>query len=115
MACPLTWIIILIFALMVVIFAVCNAIVKLIGTANSGFGVITGGVNVVIQFFKTLGLTVANIALGIGNAIAALASNMMTAFHNAICSVQSWFYKLLSTALSVIDGICSALNKFPFV
>lgn len=114
-ACPITWIIVLIIALIVIIFAVCNAIAKMTGIANSGFGVITGGVNVVIQFFKNLGLTVANIALGIGNAIAALASNMMTAFHNAICNVQSWFYNLLSTALSVIEGICAALNKLPFV
>lgn len=114
-ACPVVWIIVLIIALIAVIMAVCSAIAKMTGIANSGFGVITGGVNVVIQFFKNLGLTVANIALGIGNAIAALASNMMTAFHNAICSVQSWFYNLLSTALSVIEGICSALNKLPFV
>lgn len=114
-ACPITWIIVLIIALIAIIFAVCNAIAKMTGIANSGFGVITGGVNVVIQFFKNLGLTVANIALGIGNAIAALASNMMTAFHNAICSIQSWFYNLLSTALSVIEGICAALNKLPFV
>lgn len=114
-ACPITWIIVLIIALIAIIFSVCNAIAKMTGIANSGFGVITGGVNVVIQFFKNLGLTVANIALGIGNAIAALASNMMTAFHNAICSVQSWFYNLLSTALSVIEGICAALNKLPFV
>lgn len=114
-ACPIVWIIVLIIALIAIIFAVCSAIAKMTGIANSGFGVITGGVNVVIQFFKNLGLTVANIALGIGNAIAALASNMMTAFHNAICSVQSWFYNLLSTALSVIEGICAALNKLPFV
>ena len=114
-ACPVVWIIVLIIALIAVIMAVCSAIAKMTGIANSGFGVITGGVNVVIQLFKNLGLTVANIALGIGNAIAALASNMMTAFHNAICSVQSWFYNLLSTALSVIEGICSALNKLPFV
>lgn len=115
MACPLTWIILLIIAVIAAIFAVCNAIAKMTGVANSGFGVITGGINVVIQFFKNLGLSVANIALGIGNAIAALASNMMTAFHNAICNVQSWFYKLLSTALTVIEGICAALNKLPFV
>ncbi len=115
MACPLTWIILLIIAVVAVIFAVCNAIAKMTGVANSGFGVITGGINVVIQFFKNLGLSVANIALGIGDAIAALASNMMTAFHNAICSIQSWFYDLLSTALSVIEGICVSLNKLPFV
>lgn len=114
-ACPIAWIIILIIALIAIIFAVCSAIAKMTGIANSGFGVITGGINVVIQFFKNLGLFVANLALGIINAIAALASNMMTAFHNAICSVQAWFYDLLSTALSVIARICEALNKLPFV
>lgn len=114
-ACPVVWIIMLLIALIAIIFAVCNAIAKMTGIANSGFGVITGGVNVVIQLFKNLGLTVANIALGIGNAIAALASNMMTAFHNAICNVQSWFYNLLSTACSVIENIAAALNKLPFV
>lgn len=114
-ACPIVWIIMLIIALIAIIFAVCSAIAKLTGVANSGFGVITGGVNVVIQFFKNLGLTVANIALGIGNAIAALGSNIMAAFHNAICSVQAWWYDLLSTCLSVIESICAALNKLPFV
>ena len=114
-ACPVVWIIMLLIALIAIIFAVCNAIAKMTGIANSGFGVITGGVNVVIQFFKNLGLTVANIALGIGNAIAALGSNIMTAFHNAICSVQAWWYDLLSTCLSVIESICAALNKLPFV
>lgn len=114
-ACPIVWIIMLIIALIAIIFAVCSAIAKLTGVANSGFGVIAGGINVVIQFFKNLGLTVANIALGIGNAIAALGSNIMTAFHNAICSVQARWYDLLSTCLSVIESICAALNKLPFV
>lgn len=114
-ACPVVWIIVLIIALIAVIMAVCSAIAKMTGVANSGFGVIMGCIFTVGALFKNLGLTVANIALGIGNAIAALASNMMTAFHNAICSVQSWFYNLLSTALSVIEGICAALNKLPFV
>lgn len=114
-ACPLTWIIALIIALIAIIYAVCQAIANMTGVANTGFGVITGGINVVIQFFKNLGLEVANIALGIGAAIAAVASNIMTAFHNAICSVQAWWYDLLSTVLSVVAGICEALNKLPFV
>ena len=114
-ACPIVWIIALIIAVIAAIFAVASAIAKMTGCASSGFGVITGGINVVIQFFKNLGLEVANIALGIGNAIAAVASNIMTAFHNAICSVQSWWYNLLSTVLTVVEGICAALNKLPFV
>lgn len=115
LACPITWIIMLIIVLIAIIFSVCNAIAKMTGVANSGFGVMTGGVNVVIQFFKNLGLSVANIALGIGSAIGALASNMMTAFNNAICSVQAWFYDLMSTACGVIASIAEALNALPFV
>lgn len=115
LACPITWIIIAIIALIAILYAVCEAVAQLTGVANSGFGVICGGVNVVIQFFKNLGLMVANIALGIGSAIGALATNIMTAFHNAICSVQAWWYDLLSTALTVVAGICEALNKLPFV
>lgn len=114
-ACPIVWIIALIIALIAVIFAVANATAKYTGITASGFGLICGCVNVVIQWFKNLGLSVANIFLGIGNAIAALGSNMMTAFHNAISSVQSWFYDLLSAACEVIEGICAALNKLPFV
>jgi len=115
LSCPLVWIILLIIALIAVIFMVSNKIAEMTGVAESGFGVMTGGINVVIQFFKNLGLTVANIALGIGSAIGAVASNIMTAFHNAICSVQSWWYDLLSTVLTVVAGICESLNKLPFV
>lgn len=115
LACPITWIILAIIAVIALIYAVCSAIAKMTGVANTGFGVITGGINVTIAFFKNLGLEVANIALGIGNALGAVASNMMAAFSNAISSVQAWFYNLLSTAMTVIAGIAEALNKLPFV
>lgn len=85
------------------------------GVASSGFGVIAGSVNVVIQFFWNLLLTVANVAIGISNAIAALGSNMQIAFGNSISDVKAWFYDLLSTAVSVIAGIAAELNKLPFV
>ena len=85
------------------------------GVASSGFGVIAGSVNVVIQFFWNLLLTVANVAIGISNAIAALGSNMQIAFGNSISGVKAWFYDLLSTAVSVIAGIAAELNKLPFV
>lgn len=114
-ASPVTWIIAAIAILIGLVIAIANHVASLGGTATTAFGVITGGINVVIQFFKNLGLSVANIALGIGNAIAALEQNIMTAFHNAISFVQSWWYGLLSTAISVIEGICAALNKLPFV
>lgn len=108
LACPITWIV-------AAIYAACSAIAKFTGIANSGFGVIAGDINVVIQFFVNLGLTVANIALGIWNALGACAQNIGIAFGNVIAGVQSWFYNLLSTALTVVAGICEALNKLPFV
>lgn len=115
LACPLTWIILLIIAVIAAIYAACAAVAKFTGIANSGFGVICGGIMVVISFFKNLGLSVANIALGIWNALGVCASNIGTAFHNVISNVQGWFYNLLSTALTVVAGICEALNKLPFV
>ena len=115
LACPITWIILLIIAVIAAIYAACAAVAKFTGIANSGFGVICGGIMVVIAFFKNLILSVANIALGIWNALGACASNIGTAFHNVISNVQGWFYNLLSTALTVVAGICEALNKLPFV
>lgn len=115
LACPLTWIILLIMAAVVAIIAFANHIANAGGVATTWFGVICGWINVVIQFFKNLGLTVANIALGIWNSLGALCSNMVTAFSNAIANVQTFFYNLLSTALSVIAKIANALNALPFV
>lgn len=114
-ACPITWIVVAVIALVAAIYAACSAVAKFTGIANSGFGVIAGGINVVIQFFVNLSLTVANIALGIWNALGACAQNIGIAFSNVISGVQAWFYNLLSTALTVVAGICEALNKLPFV
>lgn len=115
LACPVTWIVVAVIALVVGIMALCNWIAKTTGVAQTGFGVLTGGINVVIQAVVNAGLVVANIALGIWNALGAVCSNIGTAFHNVIANVQSWFYGLLATALRVVEGICAALNKLPFV
>ena len=114
-ACPITWIVVAVIALIAGIVALCSWIAKTTGLAQTGFGIITGGINVVIQFFVNLGLTVANIALGMWNALGAVCSNIGTAFHNVIANIQGWFFGLLSTALRVVEGICAALNKLPFV
>lgn len=112
---PVILVIMALAVLIGVIFAVSDKIADMTGVAETGFGVICGAINVVIAFFINLGLTATNISLGITYALIALCGNMQTAFHNAICNVQSWFYNLLSTALKVIAGICEALNQLPFV
>lgn len=115
LACPITWIVLGIIAFIAVIFAAASAIAKFTGITSSGFSLICGVINVVIQFFFNLLKVVGNVALGIGGIIAALGHNIMTAFLNSITNVQSWFYDLLSTALKVVAGIAEALNKLPFV
>lgn len=115
LACPITWIVVAVLALVVAIVALCNWIAKTTGVAATGFGVITGGINVAVQAVWNAMLVVANVAIGIWNALSACCSNIGTAFHNVIANVQGWFYGLLSTALTVVAGICEALNKLPFV
>lgn len=115
LACPITWIVVGVIALVAGIIALCNWIAKTTGVAATGFGVITGGINVAIQAVWNAMLVVANVAIGIWNALGACFSNIGTAFHNVISNVQGWFYGLLSTALTVVEGICAALNKLPFV
>lgn len=115
LACPLTWIILLIIAVIAAIVGVCQWIAKTTGVANSFFGVITGGINVAIHAVKNAGLFIANVALGIWEALGACVSNIGTAFHNVIANIKGWFFGLLSTALTVVEGICAALNKLPFV
>ena len=115
LASPITWIVVGVIALVAGIIALCNWIAKTTGVAATGFGVITGGINVAIQAVWNAMLVVANVAIGIWNALGACCSNIGTAFHNVISNVQGWFYGLLSTALTVVEGICAALNKLPFV
>lgn len=114
-ASPITWIILGIVAIVTGIAALCSWIAEASGMAQTGFGIFCGAVNVAVQFVKNLFLAVVNSALGLGFAIGALAENIQSAFHNAICNVKAAFYGLLSTALTVVEKICEALNLLPFV
>lgn len=115
LACPITWIVAGVIAFVAGLVALCNWISTTTGVAQTGFGVITGCINVAVQAVVNAGMVVANIFLGIWNAAGAVCSNMGTAFHNVIANVQGWFYDLLATGLTVVEGICAALNKLPFV
>ncbi len=115
LASPVTWIIIVIAALIGVVIALANHFSGTGHTAKTAFGAICGAVNVANQFIKNLGLTVVNFSLGVWSAIGALCNNMNAAFHNSITSIQTFWYTLLATVLTVIAGICKELNKLPFI
>nr|DAT28971.1 MAG TPA: Tail tape measure [Caudoviricetes sp.] len=114
-ACPIVWIIVLVIALIAAIYMFLEWMAKATKLANSGLGMIAGGVNVVIQFFVNLGLLVANIALGIWKAMGACAGNVVIAFRNAIRNVKAFWYGLLETITRVVLGVVELLNKIPFV
>ena len=114
-ACPLVWIIGLIIALIAIIYAVCAAIAKFTGVANSGLGVVVGAVYAVIAMFQNLWTFISTLASAIGKTFQAIGQNIRIAFSNSIKSVQATFYNLLSTAMSVIGQIADALSKLPFV
>lgn len=114
-ACPITWIVIGIVALIAVLVILANRFSGAGHTAQTAFGVICGWINVARMFFVNLGLTVANVALGIWSALGALCDNMSAAFYNTISGIKAWWYDLLAACLTVIEGICAALNRLPFV
>ena len=108
-------VLLIIIAIIGVIAVVIALVKKLSGTSASALGVITGGINIVIQFVKNLGITIGNIIEGAINAVTAACSNIGTAFFNVIANVKGWWYGLLSDVLNVISGIAEALNTLPFV
>lgn len=115
LACPLTWIIAAIGALAVALYAVNRHFSATGQAAQTTFGRICGGVWVAGAAVKNFGLLVLNVMSGIIAASATTGLNMKAAFNNTISGIQALFYALLSTACSVIGGICTALNALPFV
>lgn len=120
-ACPLTWIIILIIALIAIIFAVCAAIAKFTGVAQSAFGVICGAV-------ATAGAFIWNLIVGVINGIVQVIWSLFVtpflgivewilnvcnggfdsfgdAVANLIGQVISWFLDLGKVVTKIIDAI----------
>ncbi|WP_209341509.1 tape measure protein [Flavonifractor sp. AGMB03687] len=108
LACPITWIVVGVLALTAAVVAIIRYLDLFGAKSTSVLGTFMGALNVAKQF-------VFNVGAGIRDAFFACCSDVGIAFHNVISNVRGWFYGLLSTALTVVEGICAALNKLPFV
>lgn len=115
LACPITWIILAVIALVALLYTVVAVINKVKGTTVSATGIIVGSLNVVLQFIWNLAKTIANVLLGIFNWVASICHNIKAAFHNSIESVKGFFWGLLATATEVIANIAEKLNELPFI
>lgn len=115
LACPITWVVLGIFAIVAAIGVVTAVINKVCGTSISAAGMIVGCVYYIMGAITNCGLLLDNIFFGAIEAAKATGNNIKEAFKVAIYKVESIFYGLAAVALGVIADIAADLSKLPFV
>lgn len=113
LACPIMWIILGIIALIGVIFILVDSFAQATGVAESGFGVIMGGLAVVGQAFMELFKLVQKVFNGIIKFGVAVGNNIGKAFTNPIGYIENAFYSMLATITNVVKGIIDVINMIP--
>lgn len=115
LACPITWVVLGIIAIIAAIGIATAVINKICGTTISAGGMIAGTIFYIMGAITNCGLLLANIFHGSVAAATATGHNIMEAFKVAISKVKSMFYSLASTVLGVIGAIAEDLSRLPFV
>ncbi len=112
-ACPITWIIVLIIALVALLYAGVAAVNKFAGTSVSATGIIAG-------VFAVLGAHIINnFVVPIWNQFAAVANFFGNVFNDPVAAVKVLFYDMCLTVIGYIANLARAienlLNKIPGV
>lgn len=114
LACPITWIIILIIALIAIIYAVVAAINKFTGSSISATEIICGS-------FMAILATVGNVLIGaynlvidvvasIYNFVADIANAIGTLFNDPLAGVVRIFVSVADFILSILQALASAID-----
>lgn len=103
LACPITWIILGIIALIVLFYAVVAAINHFAGTSISATGVIMG-------YFAMMGANIYNMFARLWNNIAAFVEFFANVFTNPVYSVKRLFVNLFTNILDYVKTIASAID-----
>lgn len=113
-ACPITWIIILIIALIVIFYAVIAAVNKFAGTTISATGVIVGVITTALAFIGNIFIAAINLILDcvalIWNQIAAFAEFFANVFNDPIGSIVRLFSSMADSILGILEGLASAMD-----
>lgn len=113
-ACPLTWIIILIIALIAVFYAVIAAINHFAGTSISATGLVMGAFAVAGAFIANLFLGLLQLVFGIVeywyNLFASFANFFGNLFNDPIGAIINLFADLADNVLGVLEKIASAMD-----
>jgi tape measure domain-containing protein len=103
--CPITWIIILIIALVVIFYTAIAAMNKFGGTSLSATGMIAGS-------FAMLGAAIYNVIAFVWNIISSLVEFIANVFKNPVYSVQKLFVNLATDVLDVCIAMTSGFDQF---
>jgi tape measure domain-containing protein len=114
-ACPLTWILLLIIALVAGYYIVIAIINKVAGTSISATGMIMGQLYGVKALFQNIGLFIADIALSMWGDFWAVINNIQVAFSNAWINIRTGWLEFVNVILIGIQSIIGWLNKIPGV
>lgn len=114
MACPLTWIIILIIALVALFYAAVAAVNHFAGTSVSATGIICGAFMAALAFigniFVALWNLVVDVFVMIYNLVATVANFIGNVFNDPVAAVARLFFDLADTVLSVLQALASAID-----
>jgi len=114
-ACPLTWILGLIIALIASLYIVVAVINKVTGSTISATGMIVGDLYVLKAALTNLALWFDNLNQGTYYAFIAVILNIKTAFTNSMIGAQSKWLSFVNIILTGVQTVANALNSLPFV
>jgi len=114
MACPITWIIMLIVAIIAIIIGLIIAIGKVADSSQNAVGIVVGALNVGKAFIFNIFHAVLDIALNVVNVLGRKWTMFANFFGNILRDPCSTIIQTLSgmaqTALSILSGIASAID-----
>lgn len=113
-ACPLTWIILLIIALIALFYAAVAAVNHFAGTSVGATGIIVGAFMVALAFIGNLfvGLwnLIVDVAASIWDVIATVAEFLANVFNDPIGSIVRLFAGMADAVLGILQGIAKAID-----
>lgn len=114
-ASPLTWILLIIIAVIAAIYVVIGVINKLTGSSVSATGVIVGALMTAVAFIWNLFLGLLDIVLAVVNWMwnrwAAFANFFANLFNDPVASIIHLFGDMADNVLGIIESIAKALDK----
>lgn len=113
-ACPITWIIVLIIALIALFYAAVEAVNKFAGTSYSATGIICGAFMVALAYIGNLFVALWNLVVDvfvlIYNLVAEVANFIGNVFTDPIGSICRMFFDLADTVLGILQALASAID-----